>query len=185
MMGERAVMQEALFCSFRIEGHIPEDHLLRSIDRFVDLNRICEHLKPLYSSTGPPSVGPKLMIRMLIIGYCMGIRSERRARDKDCSACQPTPRCTPNMAARKIMRSVHEGARDMVRDIVTTDAYLISRRQRKMVEILFAHLKRVLEPDRLRLRGPNGAREEFHLAAAAQNLRKLAKIKPISSLTPA
>ena len=78
MMGERTVMQEALFYSFRIEDHVPQDHLLRSVDRFVDLTGIREHLKPFYSSTGRPSVDPELMIRMLLIGYCMGIRSERR-----------------------------------------------------------------------------------------------------------
>ena len=89
------------------------------------------------------------------------------------------------MAARKIMRSVHESARDMARDIANTDAYLVSRRQRKKVEMLFAHLKRILKLDRLRLRGPNGAKDEFHLAAAAQNLRKLAKMQPMPGLAPA
>ena len=456
MMGERTVMQEALFYSFRIEDHVPDNHLLRSIDRFVDLSGIREHLKPFYSATGRPSIDPELMIRMLIIGYCMGIRSERRlceevhlnlayrwfyrldldgavpdhstfsknrhgrfrdsdllrklfeltvercmaeglvgaegfavdasliradlhrqrsvsgeeglpseatgravaeylevlddaafggstpvtpkrinltdpaarwtaatrerafyaystnylidldhavivdveattairqaevlaqrrmiertqerfglwpaklvadtaygsapnlawlveergiephipafeksarndgtfarsdftydheddsyicpggnhlrrsnrnfstprsgvdkdgsiryrARQQDCQACAFRERCTPNMPARKVTRSIHEGARDMARDIAATDAYLISSRQRKKVEMLFAHLKRILKLDRLRLRGPNGAKDEFHLAAAAQNLRKLAKIKPIPGLAP-
>ena len=78
MMGERTVALEALFYSFNLERHVPADHLLRSIDRFVDLSGIREHLRPFYSSTGRPSVDPELMIRMLIIGYCMGIRSERR-----------------------------------------------------------------------------------------------------------
>ena len=78
MMGERTVMQEAMFYSFSIEDHVPADHLLRSIDRFVDLGGIREHLRPYYSDTGRPSIDPELMIRMLIIGYCMGIRSERR-----------------------------------------------------------------------------------------------------------
>ena len=78
MMGERQVAQEALFYSFNLVRHVPADHLLRSIDRFVDLSGIREHLRPFYSSTGRPSVDPELMIRMLIIGYCMGIRSERR-----------------------------------------------------------------------------------------------------------
>ena len=81
MMGERTVMQEALFYSFRIEDHVPQDHLLRSVDRFVDLTGIREHLKPFFSSTGRPSVDPELMIRMLLIGYCMGIaRSAACAR---------------------------------------------------------------------------------------------------------
>ncbi|QFU31788.1 hypothetical protein BSP_08935 [Brevundimonas sp. Bb-A] len=63
-------------------------------------------------------------------------------------------------------------------DIGKTDAYVVSRRERKKVEMLFAHLKRVLKLDRLRLRGPNGAKDEFLLAATAQNLRKLAKLIP-------
>ena len=83
------------------------------------------------------------------------------------------------MPARKITRSIHEAARDRARDIATTDAYLVSRRERKKVEMLFAHLKRILKLDRLHLRGPNGAKDEFHLAAAAQNLRKMAKMIPM------
>ncbi len=101
-----------------------------------------------------------------------------RASKLDCEARSLKPRCWPNTPARKIPRSIHEGARDMARDIAATDAYVTSRRQRKKVEMLFAHLKRILRLDRLRLRGPNGARDEFHLAAAAQNLRKLAKLLP-------
>ena len=364
MMGERTVMQEALFYSFRIEDHVPHDHLLRSVDRFVDLTGIREHLKPFYSSTGRPSVDPELMIRMLLIGYCMGIRSERRlceevhlnlayrwfcrldlegsvpdhstfsknrhgrfrdsdllrklfemtvercmreglvgaegfavdasliradvhrqrsvpgeeglppeavgravaeylevlddaafggatpvepkrvsltdpaarwtaatrdaafysydaeddsylcpggkrlrpsnrnfkaprplanadgfiryrASQKDCQACNLKQRCAPRTATRKIVRSVHEGARDLARDISKSDAYLVSRRQRRKVEMLFAHLKRILKLDRLRLRGPNGAKDEFHLAATAQNLRKLAKMRPMPGLATA
>ena len=72
----------------------------------------------------------------------------------------------------------------MARAIAKTDAYVTSRRQRKKVEMLFAHLKRILKLDRLRLRGPNGARDEFHLAAAAQNLSKLAKLIPMPMPKP-
>ena len=455
MMGARTVAQEALFYSFSLERHVPEGHLLRSIDRFVDLSEIREQLKPFYSETGRPSIDPELMIRMLIIGYCMGIRSERRlceevhlnlayrwfcrlglegdvpdhstfsknrhgrfrdsdllrslfettvarciaeglvggegfavdasliradanrqtggpgsdglppdadtravreylavlddaafgaatpvapkflapadpasrwtcahggqafyaystnylidldhavivdveastavrqaevtaqrrmieraherfglwperlaadtgygdaanlawlvherdiqphipvfdksarrdgtferadfrydrgddsyvcpagkrlrtrnrnfaqpradigpdatiryrARLEDCRTCDLRQRCTPNTPVRKVTRSIHEGARDLARDIATTDAYVTSRRQRKKVEMLFAHLKRILKLDRLRLRGPNGARDEFLLAATAQNLRKLAKLIPGSVQT--
>jgi transposase len=460
MMGERTVMQEALFYGFSLEDQVPRDNLLRSIDRFVDLGGIREHLRPYYSEMGRPSIDPELMIRMLIVGYCMGIRSERRLCDEvhlnlayrwfcrigldgavpdhstfsknrhgrfrdsdllrelfettvarcmaeglvggdgfatdaslikadanrqrsaegwqevdwtamaatrrsvreyldtlddaawgaatevqpkfvsksdpaaqwtgahkghaffayatnylidldhavivdveasrairqaevgatrtmidrvqdrfglyperlaadsaygsaemlnwlvhergiaphipvfdksertdgtfsrsdftydrsadayvcpagkqlrqrqrvyktprplvdedgmmryrasklDCDACSLKPRCCPNAPARKIPRSIHEGARDLARDIVTTDAYVVSRRERKKVEMLFAHLKRILKLDRLRLRGPNGARDEFHLAAAAQNLRKLAKLIPMPQPQPA
>src|SRR5512139_1818296 len=78
MMGERTVIQEALFYSFSLERHVPDDHLLRRIDRFVDLSRLREHLRPYYSETGRPSIDPELMIRMLLIGYCLGVRSERR-----------------------------------------------------------------------------------------------------------
>jgi len=102
-----------------------------------------------------------------------------RARQQDCTGCDLRQRCTPNMPARKVTRSIHEGARDLARDIATTDAYVTSRRQRKKVEMLFAHLKRILKLDRLRLRGPNGAKDEFLLAATAQNLRKMAKLIPM------
>jgi transposase len=453
MMGERAVVQEALFYEFSLEQHVPSDHLLRSIDRFVDLSGIRAHLKPFYSALGRPSIDPELMIRMLMIGYCMGIRSERRlceevhlnlayrwfcrlgldgsvpdhstfsknrhgrfrdsdllrqlfettvarcmaeglvggegfavdaslikadanrqgsaeveslsnapashavreylavlddaafgaatpvapkfispsdpaarwtaasgglaffayctnylidlkhavimdveattavrqaevtaqrimiartqdrfgvwparlaadtgygsaenlawlvhergiephipvfdksarsdgsfarsdfaydrqhdhyvcpagktlkqyhrsyatarpgvdqdgfmryrASKHDCDSCSLKARCCPGQPARKIPRSVHEGARDLARDLARTDAYLTSRRERKKVEMLFAHLKRILKLDRLRLRGPNGARDEFLLAATAQNLRKLAKLIPMPQL---
>ena len=101
-----------------------------------------------------------------------------RASKLDCQRCSLKPQCCPNAPARKIPRSIHEGARDMARDIAATDAYVTSRRERKKVEMLFAHLKRILRLDRLRLRGPNGARDEFHLAAAAQNRRKLAMLIP-------
>ncbi len=103
-----------------------------------------------------------------------------RATKQDCGSCALKERCCPKHDARKILRSIHEGARDMARDIAQTDAYVVSRRERKKVEMLFAHLKRILRLDRLRLRGPCGARDEFHLAATAQNLRRLAKLFPIS-----
>ncbi len=77
-----------------------------------------------------------------------------RATQKDSGGCDLKARCTPYAPARKIMRSIHEGARDLARDIGSTDAYVTSRRQRKKVEMLFAHLKRILKLDRLRLRGP-------------------------------
>ena len=449
MMGERRVAQGALFYEFSLEGHVPADHLLRSIERFVDLGSVRAHLAPFYSSTGRPSVDPELMIRMLIVGYCQGIRSERRlceevhlnlayrwfcrldlesavpdhstfsknrhgrfresdllrhvfetvvrrcmaeglvggegfavdaslikadanrqrgvegsqsltpemssravdeylavldnaafgaatevvpkfispsdpaarwtsahgglaffaysdnylidldhaiivdveastairpaevtaskimierseerlglyperltgdtaygsaemlgwlvhergiephipvfdksgrsdgtfSRDDftydhqgdvyfcpggkvlickgtivndnqlmyraskyDCDACALKPRCCPKEPARKVPRSIHEGARDMARDIAKTDAYRTSRRERKKVEMLFAHLKRILRLDRLRLRGPCGAHDEFLLAATAQNLRKLAKLIPMPQLAMA
>jgi hypothetical protein len=103
--------------------------------------------------------------------------------DPDLRGGFPVPkqklRCCPNMPARKVPRSIHENARDVARDIARTEAYVTSRRERKKIEMLFAHLKRILRLDRLRLRGPFGARDEFLLAATAQNLRKLAKLIPL------
>src|SRR5271169_2081554 len=108
-----------------------------------------------------------------------------RASTRDCGPCPLKPRCCPNTPARKVPRSIYEGARDLAREIAKTEAYQISRHQRKKVEMLFAHLKRILKLDRLRLRGPCGARDEFHLAAIAQNLRKLAKLIPGPQSMPA
>ena len=99
-----------------------------------------------------------------------------RASQSDCASCPLKARCCPNTPNRKIARSVHESARDVARDIAKTDAYKQSRKDRKKVEMLFAHLKRIMKLDRLRLRGPTGAHDEFLLAAAAQNLRRMAKL---------
>jgi transposase len=108
-----------------------------------------------------------------------------RASKTDCDACALKPRCCPNTPARKVPRSIHEGARDMARAIAKSWEGRVSRRLRKKIEMLFAHLKRILKLDRLRLRGPSGAHDEFLLAATAQNLRKLAKLIPVPNLKPA
>src|SRR6478609_6192241 len=78
MMGQQAGAQDQLFYSFSLETHIPSDHILRSIDRFLHLGALRQHLSSFYSHTGRPSIDPELLIRMLIIGYCFGIRSERK-----------------------------------------------------------------------------------------------------------
>lgn len=98
-----------------------------------------------------------------------------RASQHDCAACPRKAQCCPNTPMRKIARSIHEAARDVARQIGKTDAFKQSGRQRKKVEMLFAHLKRILKLDRLRLRGLSGAQDEFLLAATAQNLRRMAK----------
>src|SRR5277367_1009320 len=308
MMGPRQADQAALFYEFSLERHVSASHLLRSIDRFVDLSDVRSHLAPFYSSTGRPSIDPELLVRMLLVGYCYGIRSERRlceevhlnlayrwfcrlgldgevpdhstfsknrhgrfrdcdllrklfetvvrrcmaeglgwlvneraiephipvfdksARDDgtfsredfaynqeadiylcpsgkvltstgtlvndgatllyraskhDCDACVLKPQCCPKMPARKVPRSIYENARDVARDIAKTETYVTSRRERKKIEMLFAHLKRILRLDRLRLRGPSGAQDEFLLAATVQNLRKLAKLIPLPAPMPA
>ena len=66
MMGERQVRQDALFYEFSLERHVPEKHLLRSIDRFVELDALRRELAPFYSAIGRPSIDPELLIRMLI-----------------------------------------------------------------------------------------------------------------------
>lgn len=77
-MGPRQEAQAALFYEFSLEEHVPQNHLLRSIDRFVDLTSIRSYLADFYSHTGRPSIDPELLIRMLRVGYCFGIRSERQ-----------------------------------------------------------------------------------------------------------
>ncbi len=94
----------------------------------------------------------------------------------DCRGCPLKPKCCPKTPQRKVPRSIYEPARDAARAITATEAYKRTRRDRKKVEMLFAHLKQILQLGRLRLRGPNGAQFEFTLAAIAQNLRRLAKL---------
>ena len=98
-----------------------------------------------------------------------------RSSQRTCASCPLKPRCCPNTPMRKIARSLYEQSRAVARRIADTAAYRQSRKDRKKVEVLFAHLKRILKLDRLRLRGRRGARDEFLLAATAQNLRRMAK----------
>src|SRR6202158_4592934 len=111
-----------------------------------------------------------------------------RASKYDCEACRLKSRCCPKEPARYVPRSIYEGARDMARQIASSWKGRTARRLRKKVEMLFAHLKRILKLDRLRLRGPNGARDDFLLAATAQNLPKAGQAdtdaKPSTSLRP-
>jgi transposase len=78
MMGQLAPQQNSLFYDFCLEVYVPQDHQLRKIDALLDLSHLRNHLKDYYSHMGRPSVDPELMIRMLLIGYCYGIRSERQ-----------------------------------------------------------------------------------------------------------
>jgi hypothetical protein len=107
-----------------------------------------------------------------------------RSRQADCATCPLKTRCCPNTPTRKIARSVHESAREVAREIAKTRAYMQSRKDRKKVEMLFAHLKQILKLGRLRLRGLSGARDEFLLAATAQHLRRMAQwLVPIAEKT--
>src|SRR3974390_2803001 len=98
------------------------------------------------------------------------------ATTSDCRDCPLKVRCCPKASFRRIPRSIYEEARDVARALAKTKAFEQSRRERKRIEMLFAHLKRILKLGRLRLRGPRGAQDEFTLAAIAQNLRRLAKL---------
>jgi transposase len=153
--------------SQRSDGTFSRDDF--SYDQASDTYR-CPAAKTLWRYRRPFTVPRSGPIKNNAVRY--------RASKHDCDACPFKPRCCPNTPARNVPRSIYEGARDLARDIAKTKAYQASRCQRKKVEMLFAHLKRILKLDRLRLRGPNGARDEFHLAATAQNLRKLAKLIP-------
>ena len=162
-----------------IEPHIPVfDKSKRSDDTFSRADFTYDHEADVYRCPG----GKRLTTTGTIVNDNQLLY---RASKYDCQACTLKPRCCPKEPARKVPRSIHEGARDMARDIAKTEAYALSRRQRKKVEMLFAHLKRILRLDRLRIRGPTGARDEFLLAATAQNLRKLAKLIPTQTLFPA
>ena len=98
-----------------------------------------------------------------------------RSSKFDCDACPLKPKCCPKAPARRIPRDIDEDARDVARSLVGTPEFEQSRRERKKVEMVFAHLKRIFGLGRLRLRGPRGAHDEFLLAATAQNLKKLVR----------
>ena len=112
-----------------------------------------------------------------------------RASKNDCSICALKPKCT-TAVVRKITRDVNEDVRDSVRALANTEAFRQSSRERKKVEMQFAHMKRILRLDRLRLRGLSGARDEVLLTATAQNLRQLVKLlsrapRPFAAACPA
>jgi transposase len=163
-----------------IEPHVPVfDKSIRTDGTFSREDFTYDHKGDVYFCPG----GKMLTCKGTLVND--GATLMYRASKFDCDACSLKPRCCPNAPARKVPRSIYEGARDMARDIARSEDGRKSRRQSKKIEMLFAHLKRILRLDRLRLRGPNGARDEFHLAATAQNLRKLAKIIPMPQLKPA
>jgi transposase len=164
-----------------IEPHIPVfDHSSRRTDSFTRSEFAFDHERDAYICPGGKELKQfHRTYQTPRAGVDKDGFMRYRASKLDCDGCALKPRCCPREPARKILRSVHEGARDLARDLSLTDAYLASRRERKKVEMLFAHLKRILKLDRLRLRRPNGAKDEFLLAATAQNLRKLAKLIPM------
>jgi hypothetical protein len=154
----------------KIEPHIPvidksrrEDGTFSRADFIFDEERnvyICPNNKLLHT-TGT-----------VHDGYALRYRASK----SDCDVCAFKMQCCPSTPMRYVPRDLHEGARDVARALAKTEAFEQSRRSRKRVEMLFAHLKRILRLGRLRLRGPCGAQDEFTLAAIAQNLRRLARI---------
>jgi hypothetical protein len=163
-----------------IEPHIPVfDKSKRTDDTFSREDFVYDHASDSYRCpAGKTLQRYRRQFTVPRIGVMKDNSLRYRASKHDCGPCPLKPRCCPNVPARKVPRSIYEGARDLAREIAKTEAYQTSRHQRKKVEMLFAHLKGILKLDRLRLRGPCGARDEFHLAAIAQNLRKLAKLIP-------
>src|SRR5271170_4694072 len=234
MMGERRVMQEALFYGFSLERRVPDNRQAevgaaktmvdRSAEQFdiipsrlvadggygsaemvgwlVDERGIEPHVKLIDKAERTDGTFSRRDFAFdpeSNLYVCPGGKELRKyhrafakprdgltkdgtmiyfARKQACHACALKPKCCPNVPARKIARSVHEAARDKARAIAKTAAYAVSCRERRKVDMLFAHLKRILRLGRLRLRGPSGAKDEFLLAATAQNLRKLAKLIP-------
>ena len=165
-----------------IEPHIPVfDKSTRKDGTFSRSDFTYDHERDLYvCPSGKELKHYRRQFQQPRVGVDAEGLMRYRASTIDCGSCPLKERCCPRHPARKVLRSIHEGARDLARSIAETDAYVVSRRERKKVEMLFAHLKRILRLDRLRLRGPCGARDEFHLAAAAQNLRKMARLIPIA-----
>ena len=108
-----------------------------------------------------------------------------RASKRDCDVCAFKTQCCPHAPARQVPRDLDEDARDVARALAKTEAFEQSRRERKKVEMRFAHMKRIFRLDRLRLRGLSGAKDEVLLTATAQNLRRLAKFLCRSPPSPA
>jgi Transposase DDE domain len=153
MMGRQRADQGQFFYSFHLQERVPASHLLRKINVFVSKALADVHRE---------------MAAFYIRKY--------RASQKDCQTCELKSRCCPNMQSRNVQRSVHEEARDHARQLAGTPQFERSRNERKKVEMLFAHLKTTMRFERMRLRGLTGARDEFLLAAIAQNLRRMARL---------
>ena len=147
------------------------------------------HLSPTRANDpaglGPKSAPQRLPVLTAMFGLERNARSGTvhegktllyRASKLDCDLCPLKPQCCPKEPSRKIPRDIHEHARDVARSFAGTKGFETSRRERKKIEMRFAHLKRILKLGRLRLRGPRGAQDEFVLAAIAQNLRRLASL---------
>jgi len=152
-----------------ITPHIPVwDKSARSDGTFSRTDFVFDHQRNIYICPGGAELTSTGNVDQGHIVYY-------RANKRDCSTCELKPRCT-TAVARKVTRDLHEEVRDRVRDLANTEAFQRSCRERKKVEMRFAHMKRILKLDRLRLRGLTGVKDEVLLTATAQNLRRLAKL---------
>jgi transposase len=185
MMGRREDRQGQFFYEFNLDEVVPPDHLVRRIDAVLDLGWVHKELTPYYSHTGRPSIDPVLMIWMLIIGHVFAIPSERRI----CAEVQVNLvyrwYCKLSVEGKIPDHSVFSRARhqrfresDALRRVFERVVGLCIAAGK--VEVRFAHMKRILKLDRLRLRGLSGAKDEVLLTATAQNLRR----SPSSSVEP-
>jgi len=166
MLGSKQETQAALFYEFSLEDHVPQDHLLRSIDRFGDLSSIRAHLADFYSHTGRPSIDPELRIQMLLVGYCFGIRSKRRLCDE----------VHFNLAYRWFCRL------DLTDGLPNHSTFSKNRHGRFHESDLLRHVfemtvvrcmpEGLVGGQGVALRGPCGVQDEFTLAAIAQKPAK-------------
>jgi hypothetical protein len=152
----------------KITPHVPVwDKSARTDGTFSRADFVFDHERNVYTCPGGAELTSTGNIDQGHIVYY-------RATKSACSMCSLKPKCTTPVA-RKITRDLDEDVRDRVRALANTEAFQQSRRERKKIEMRFAHMKRILRLDRLRLRGLSGARDEVLLTATAQNLRRLAK----------
>jgi len=152
-----------------ITPHIPVwDKSARSDGRFSRADFIFDRERNIYICPGGAKLTSTGNVDQRRVVYY-------RASKSDCSTCSLKPKCTTAIV-RKVTRDIDEDARERVRALANTEAFEQSRRERKKVEMRFAHMKRIFKLDRLRLRGLSGAKDEVLLTAMAQNLRRLAKL---------
>ena len=162
----------------KITPHVPVwDRSARSDGTFSRADFVFDHQRNIYLCPGGAELTSTGNVDQGHIVYY-------RANKSDCSTCALKPKCT-TAVVRKVTRDLHEEVRDHVRDLANTEAFQRSCRERKKVEMRFAHMKRILKLDRLRLRGLTGVKDEVLLTATAQNLRRLAKLLCRPTPTPA
>lgn len=153
-----------LFYEKGIEPHVPVlDKLAREDQTFSRADFKFDHRGDRYLCPGGRELLPSRRQFQTIRPKAKDDETVRyRAAKSDCDACELKFRCCPKTPTRHVTRSIHEGARDMARDIAETDAFVAARRARRKVEMLFAHMKKIMGLSRLRLRGPNGAKRRVH-----------------------